>query len=225
MDSDVILIDFDELGKILYNENSILANKKPDNVTVLIDKISKATDLEMLKHEVLEGNFYKYFKDCFIQKDFSNKWYELYYYRNKLAHNGTFSREEVDLCIKLSKDISTIIEGAYSKLDTFKLSRSDQEALMYAANEMSSERQENSDDSSFTAITESELINELKAAEKKLPFVGLRYFVVDWLGKKGYDYNASFVLINCMEDEGIIKFSLEESQDAAHLTTTISLVK
>lgn len=225
VDSDVILIDFDELGKILYNENSILSNKKADNVTALIDKISKATDLETLKHEVLEGNFYKYFKDCFIQKDFSSKWYELYYYRNKLAHNGTFSREEVDLCIQLCKDISVIIDGAYSKLDTFKLSRSDQEALMFAANEISNEMQENNENSYFVAITESELLSELSAAEKKLPFVGLRYFVVDWLGKKGYDYNASFVLINYMEDKGTIKLSLVESPDADHSTSTISIVK
>lgn len=62
VDSDVSLIDFDDLGKILYNENSILSSKKADNVAILIDKISVATDLTTLKSEVLEGNFYKYFK-------------------------------------------------------------------------------------------------------------------------------------------------------------------
>jgi len=81
-----MLIDFDDLGKILYNENSIISSKKADNVSILIEKISTATDLTTLKSDVLEGNFYKYFKDCFTQKDFQSKWFDLYYYRNKVAH-------------------------------------------------------------------------------------------------------------------------------------------
>jgi hypothetical protein len=65
IESDVALTDFDELGRILYEENSFLSSKRADNVTILIDKISSATDLDALKSEVLEGNFYKYFKDYF----------------------------------------------------------------------------------------------------------------------------------------------------------------
>ena len=227
VDSDVTLIDFDELGKILYSENSILSNKKADNVSILIEKISTATDLESLKSEVLEGNFYKYFKDCFTQKDFENKWFELYYYRNKIAHNGSFSQQEVDDCIALCDSISSIIDGAYAKLDTFKLSTSDQEAVMIAVNELASEAQEEkyATDTPFYIVKEETLLEELAEAQEKLPFVSLRYFVVDWLGGKGYDYNASFTLINYLDDKGLVKLSKMKNPNAEYPTTVISIAE
>lgn len=227
VDSDVSLIDFDELGKILYSENSILSNKKADNVTILIEKISTATDLEALKSEVLEGNFYKYFKDCFTQKDFQNKWFALYYYRNKLAHNGSFSQEEAGICMDLCKSISVIIDTAYEKLDTFKLSTSDKEVLMIAVNEFANEAQEKKSSSgeTFAYINEETLLDELATAQKTLPFVGLRYFVVDWLGKKGYDYDSSFTLINYLEYKGTITLSKVEDSSSEYSITAISISK
>lgn len=227
VDSDVSLIDFDELGKILYSENSILSSKKADNVTILIEKISTATDLSTLKSEVLEGNFYKYFKDCFTQKDFQNKWYDLYYYRNKLAHNGSFSQQEANLCIELCDSISSIIDTAYQKLDTFKLSTSDQEALMIAVNEFANEDQERDmlNESSFATISEEILLSDLAIAQQTLPFVGLRYFVVDWLGKKGYDYESSFTLINYLEDKGIVKLTKVTDSSSEYPTTAISMAE
>lgn len=226
VDSDVSLIDFDDLGKILYSENSILSSKKADNVAVLIEKISTATSLEDLKSEVLEGNFYKYFKDCFTQKDFQNKWFSLYYYRNKLAHNGTFSQEEADDCVSLCDSISAIIDGAYEKLDTFKLSTSDQEALMVVVNEMASEAQnlDNPNESGYESITEDVLLSELENAAKALPFVGLRHFVVDWLGRKGFDYDSSFTLINYLEDKQTIKLNKVITPGTDYPTTTIELL-
>ena len=227
VESDVMLIDFDDLGRILYNENSILSNKRADNVAILIEKISAATDLEVLKKDVLEGNFYKYFKDCFTQKDFQNKWFDLYYYRNKLAHNGYFSQSEVDMCSSLCDDISSIIDTAYEKLDTFKLSASDQEALMEAVNEFASESSSKIDShhgTPYVAISEDELIKELGIAQERLPFVGLRYFVTEWLGEKGYDYDASFTLINYLEDKGVIKLSKIKNPASEYQTTAISTI-
>lgn len=227
IDSDVILIDFDELGRILYSENSILSNKKADNVTILIEKISTAKDLNILKSEVLEGNFYKYFKDCFTQKDFQNKWFDLYYYRNKIAHNGSFSREEVERCTSLCAEISSIIDIAYQKLDTFKLSTSDKEALMVAVNEIAYEQPDENllCGSQYNSITEDTLLQELSAAQKALPFVGLKHFVIEWLGKKNYDYDASFTLINYLADKGSIKLNHEDNPNGIHPTTSISITK
>lgn len=227
VDSDVSLIDFDELGKILFGENSFLSIKKADNVSILINKISTATDLATLKSEVLEGTFYKYFKDCFTQKDFQNKWFELYYYRNKVAHNGTFSQDEVTTCIDLCDSISAIIDGAYEKLDTFKLSVSDQEALVIAVNEFASEAQEDAErkEKTFLIINEETLLNELKEAQEKLPFVGLKYFVVEWLGEKGYDYNASFTLINYLDNVGVIKLSKVDNTNTEHQITAIAIAE
>ena len=224
VESDVMLIDFDDLGKILYNENSILSSKKADNVSILIEKISTATDLATLKSDVLEGNFYKYFKDCFTQKDFQSKWFDLYYYRNKVAHNGYFSSEEMDKCIELCNDISAIIDTAYEKLDTFKLSTSDQEALIVAVNEIVAEPPEKEvhQEHRYLAVSEETLLEELRNAESILPYVGLRHFVIEWLGRKGYDYDASFTLINYLEDKKVVCLSKLTDPDCDYPITTIS---
>lgn len=225
IDSDVSLIDFDDLGRILYNENSILSSKKADNVTLLIQKISQATDLDSLKSDVLEGNFYKYFKDCFTQKDFQTKWYNLYYYRNKLAHNGSFSQDEVNACHTLCDEILGIIEAAYKKLDTFKLSTSDQEALMSAVNDFAADTQqsENPCENKFAAITEETLLKELRDAQQRLPFVGLRHFVVEILGSKGFDYDSSFTLINYLADKKVINLTKVANPNGSYPTTGISV--
>ncbi|MBO6178267.1 MAG: hypothetical protein J6O04_03760 [Selenomonadaceae bacterium] len=224
--SDVGLIDFDDLGKILYNEDSVFSLRKADNVTVLIKKITEADNLETLKAEVLQGNFNKYFKDCFVQKDFQTKWTDLYYFRNKIAHNGSLSKIEVDECEKTCDDIGKIIDGAYETLDTFKLSASDQETLMQAVNEHAGESRDMGkmphDKEGYVAITEEDLFHELREAKNKLPYVGLRYFVMSWLGSKGYDYDASFTLINYLTDKGII--SMNPIDENGHSTTVIDLL-
>lgn len=241
VDSDVILIDFDDLGKILYNEKSILNTRKPDNITIIMDKIKNATSLEELKKDVLEGNFYKYFKDCFAQKDFENKWFELYYYRNKIAHNSYFSKKEVDKCTELCGEISSIIDSAYEKLNTFKLSVSDMEAFAEAVRDINIKELGNSDDivddsksniikcsnegKGFENIDEAALLYELGIACKSLPFVGLKYFVKDILGNKGYSYDSSYTMINLLVDKEILKLNKINNPNGEFDTTAIELNK
>ena len=224
IDSDVSLIDFDDLGKILFNENSIFSIQKADNVAILIEKISKAEDLEKLKSEVLEGNFYKYFKDCFTQKDFQNKWNELYYYRNKLAHTGAFSEQEQELCKQLCEEVAKMIDSAYEKGDTFKLSTSDREALMVAVNEFANASPEEciQNASQFASVSEQTLLEELSIAQRKLPYVGLRYFVREWLGEKGYDYDSSFTLINYLVDQEVIRLYKVEEPNSEYPVTALA---
>ena len=74
-------------------------------------------------------------------------------------------------------------------------------------------------------INEGTLLSELAEAQEKLPFVGLKYFVVDWLGEKGYDYNASFTLINYLDDVGVIKLSKVDNPNTEHQITAISIVE
>jgi hypothetical protein len=111
-------------------------------------------------------------------------------------------------------------------LDTFKLSTSDQEALMAAVNEFAYETLQNNpkDSALYTTITQDILLDELKIAQNALPFVGLRHFDVDWLGNKGYHYDASFALINYLEDKGVINLSKVENPKGDYQTTKISLV-
>lgn len=237
IDSDVILMDFDALGRIIYDDKSILSTRKIDNISILLEKVRTATSLEALKADVLEGNFYKYFKDCFTQKDFENKWYELYYYRNKVAHNSYFTKKEFEECKKLCEDISDIIDIAYEKLDTFKLSVSDAEAFTEAVkeiqvndneytldnyNEVSVFEQRSGRINRYKNIDEQTLLEELKIAIKSMPFVGLKHFVIDILGHKNYLYESSFALINLLVDKGKLSLSKIDNPNGEYATTIIN---
>ena len=122
--------------------------------------------------------------------------------------------------------MSAIIDGAYEKLDTFRLSTSDQEALMVVVNEIASETQNpgSPNESGYESVTEDILLSELRNATVALPFVGLRHFVVDWLGRKGFAYDSSFTLINYMEDKQIIKLDKVVTPGTDYPTTTIELL-
>ena len=223
IESDVILIDFDDLGSILFNENSVLCSRKPDNVQALIEKIRSAKDLRNLQKDVLEGNFYKYFKDCFTQKDFQNKWMELNYYRNKVAHNSYFTGNEADKCKQLCDEIISIIDSAYTKLSTFTLSPSDKEAVADAVKNLIDETETSSEiKRKFKTIDEDTLLAELKKAKESLPYVGLRHFVVDILGAKEYDYDSSFTVINLLVDKNKLKLQKKENSRGENDTMTIS---
>ena len=188
-----------------------------------MEKISNATDLITLKKEVLEGNFNKYFKDCFTQKDFQNKWFELYYYRNKIAHNGSFDQQEVAECFEVCSTISEIIDTAYEKLDTFKLSASDREALVSAVNEYTSDALQSECNAKgvYKTIDEETLLSELSDAVKSLPFVALKHFVIEWLGKKGYAYDASYTLVNYLVDKGLVELRQVDNPKGTFPTTAI----
>ncbi len=240
INSDVILMDFDDLGRIIYDDKSILSTRKIDNISILIEKVRSATSLEILKADVVEGNFYKYFKDCFTQKDFANKWYELYYYRNKTAHNSYFTKNEFETCTKLCEDISNTIDNAYEKLDTFKLSVTDMEAFTEAVKDIGDkdsdyEMNNFSDATSyiqhfgrvnrFKNIDEQTLLDELQIAANSLPFVGLKYFVIDILGQKNYLYKSSFAMINLLVDKGILSLSKIDNPNGEFATTFIIFSK
>lgn len=79
--------------------------------------------------------------------------------------------------------------------------------------------------SMFVPMTEAVLNEELSVAQKSLPFVGLRYFVREWLGKKGYDYDSSYTLINYLEDKGVVKLTKMENSDLEYPTTVIALAE
>lgn len=238
IDTDVMLIDFDDLGKILHGKQSILSygkdSSKANNLSIILNKIKEATDLSTLKHEVAEGSYDKYFAACFAQEDFESKWRELYYYRNKVAHNNYFSVEERECCKDLCKEITAIIDRAYKQLDTFKLSESDIKTLVEKTHELIIFENSCDDiifcskengDFALRDIDESTLLKELEVAISCLSFVSLKYFVKDILGQKGYRFETSFLLINKLVDKGVLVMDKIFNPNSPYDTTTIKFSK
>lgn len=242
VDQDVMLMDFDDLGELIYKHTSGL--NKMDLVGKIM-QIRSLDQLDLLKQE-LQGNYTKYFKEAFRDHDFEKKWRMLLDLRNKVAHNGLFVREDADSVMLLVEELTRIINEAEYRIDSFKFSVQEQEAIRQATIEavaeeskeknleklglkvigkidlpvprivlteeedkLEEEEDTHVDDGQPKVITEDQLMRELEFAEKNaarkgLKYVGLRTFVVKILGAKGYDFRASYTLINILRDKGTL---------------------
>lgn len=231
VDTDVTLIDFDDLGELIYKQTT--GFNKQENIISRVMNSKTIEDLNNLKQE-LQGNYTKYFKEAFQDNSFEKKWKTLFEIRNKVAHNNLFIHSDLEIAQQLVTDLTNIINGAESKIDEFKFSIEEQEALRQATIEavQVAESQNVSkektfeklgltvvdkidlpigdyEENPFKIISEEELLRELEIAEKtlsknNLTYVGLKAFVTKILGNKGYSYGPTYSLVNILRDKGII---------------------
>jgi len=125
-DADVSLADFDDLGELIYKQSSGFNN--PEKVVEKVLSINNGEELENFKSE-LQGNYTKYFKDFFRDKDFESKWKELYKIRNKVAHHGFFYKVELERGRELITSLSQIISDAENNIDELVFSIEEKEAI------------------------------------------------------------------------------------------------
>jgi len=223
VESDLTLIDFDDLGEIIYKHK--LGFNKPENLSEKLLSIDSLDGLEKLKSE-LDSNYNRFFKQHFKDYSFDKKWKILFKIRNKVAHNNLFVKNDLDEATNLYNEIKEIINKAESKIDEFKFSIEEQEAIRNAVttnldatiNSLEQPKvigkidlPEDEEYSQFDIIDEKTFLDELKKAEKSLSrhyhltYVGLKSFVTKILGEKGYSYGPTYALANILRDKGIVE--------------------
>lgn len=220
IDTDVELVDFDELGEIIYQQRTAFSKTEE-----IIRNIENASCLDELKNSI-QGNYAKYFKKYFERQQFESKWKRCYEIRNKVAHNYLFTKEDLDDSLNLIEELKKIINDADSEIDKAIFSISEKEALI--AKSMPSDRIDsemtdrptyqyngqsnynttltNNSQEFKKAVSEEEFLEELQESEKTIDFgkdtfIGLRYFVTDILAKKGYEVHTSYAIANILADK------------------------
>ncbi|WP_221407729.1 HEPN domain-containing protein [Thermoflexibacter ruber] len=230
-ETDVSLADFDDLGELIYKQSSGL--NTPEKVTEKIAKISSLEELENFKTE-LKGNYTKYFKEFFRDKEFEQKWKELFKIRNKVAHHGVFYKNELDRGLELASSLSAIILDAENNIDEMTFSVEEKEAIRNATIEaiesvevIQNQVEEDTENTNsvvglkilgkielpnsssykgyYKAITEEELLNELHLCEDARNYVGLKWFVTQYLAEKEFSIGLSYSLINILADKNKIE--------------------
>jgi Apea-like HEPN len=198
IDNNAYLIDFGDLGKLIYAHSSGF-NKKED----IIRKVSDLNeDSETLKDAVqrlkkeLDSNYQKFFSESFKQKDFQKKWEELEKIRHKVAHNNLFTNADLKQGKQLSEELIEIIDIAVQKVDEVALHSEEKEAILESL----------ASTVVLNDITESELLKELKQREEYYSargggFVSLSNFVRVHLVAKGYDTSLTYQLIEDLRDQ------------------------
>ncbi|MCG8578178.1 MAG: HEPN domain-containing protein [Flavobacteriales bacterium] len=192
IDTDLEYIDFNELGELIYKQSS--GFNQPEKVIEKISEISSMEEFEKFRTE-LDGNYSKYFKKYFKEKNFESLWSKLIKIRNKVAHQGSFHKTELDMGLELAKSIKNIITDAENEIDSLVLSIDEKEAIRNTAIEQLEEINSSDDDTKevtdkrialkgptivgkidlgerqyktirgHKVITESEMIEELENAE------------------------------------------------------------
>ena len=135
---DVNLVDFDDLGELIYKQTTGFNNTEAI-VERLLDVKSYQGLLELQGE--LQGNYTKYFKRFFQDKHFKHKWQELYRIRNKVAHHGTFYAKELERGQQLCEDLLQIITEAESQIDKLVFSVEDKQAIREAVNDQIEQEQ------------------------------------------------------------------------------------
>lgn len=146
IDADIEFADFDDLGLLIYKQST--GFNQPEKVVEKLMEIESVEDLEMLKSE-LRGNYTKYFKEFFRDKNFEGLWKEMSRIRNKVAHQATFFQSELERGLYLSEQLQRIIRDAESRIDEIVLSVEEKEAIRQASIDaiMDTDEEDGGDDS------------------------------------------------------------------------------
>lgn len=123
VNTDVTLIDFNELGEIITRQTSVFSK-----VEDVISKIQIATDLETLKGEV-SGHYPKYFKEIFEKQNFDSKWRALFNIRNKVAHNNYLVIKDLSDAKLLCEELEKIFIEAEAKIDEAVFTVTEKQAI------------------------------------------------------------------------------------------------
>ncbi|MBB4077658.1 hypothetical protein GGR28_000259 [Lewinella aquimaris] len=139
INSDIEFADFDDLGLLIYKQST--GFNEPEKVLERLGTIETLEELQELKSN-LEGNYTKYFKTFFRDKNFERLWKEMSKIRNKVAHQATFFHSELRKGIELSAELTAIIKEAEYHIDEIVLSLKEKQAIHQAAAEVVREEQE-----------------------------------------------------------------------------------
>lgn len=271
IDSDIEFADFDDLGLLIYKQST--GFNDPEKVLEMLDQISTVAELDDLKSN-LQGNYTKYFKTFFRDKNFEKLWKEMSKIRNKVAHQATFFHSELKKGKDLSAELTRIITEAEKHIDEIVLSVKDKQAIHKAAVEILREEEEEAKEQEvqetiaagrsaaenapvptdenklhvdsdnrvkltgpkvlgkikierkvktyhktaapgYRVIGEDEIISELEEALSLsyTDYVGLKWFVTNFLANKGYAIGTTYSLVNILIDqEAIILYDRESPE-------------
>ncbi len=221
IDDEVRYVDFDDLGELIYKQSSGYNN--PDKIVQRLLNMKNNDDFKTLQNE-LQSNYTKYFKENFQDKQFEQKWKEIIKLRHKVAHQGIFYKNELTYGLEILKSLSEIIINAEKHIDSVVFSIEDKEAILTANIES---RQEDDtklglkilgkmevpganfkSNGHYYDIEEEELIYELEQLQSGSSswskFVGLKWFVTEYLAQKNFNIASSFLLANILIDKGKI---------------------
>ena len=196
IENSAYLIDFDELGELVYKQSSGYLTRED-----IVGKVTQLTEtpeaIRALKQE-LRTNYDKLFKEAFADKGFKDKWKQFESLRNKIAHNNLFTAADLATGQQLAQDLTTIITSADAEAQKLVITADEREAIKEQVAKAATWQTRDLTDESFYK----ELDIALSGAASKGLFVGLTWFTNNVLIPKGYSYLACHSTIEKLAAQG-----------------------
>lgn len=188
--------------------------------------ISTLSELNEFK-ERHEDKFSSFFKKYFIDKNFEQYWENLLTIKTKVNHHMSFSERQYQNSVELLDKVKSIIAEAESAFrravfnddipnsgQKFKEDRSRSNAV--------SDENDHWDDGLkilgkidikedkskvFKSITEGELLKHLERVQESpySNYVGLKWFVTNYLADKSFNINTTYAIVNNMAEKGLVE--------------------
>jgi hypothetical protein len=237
IDNSAFLIDFDELGELIYEQTSGFLTR--EDIANRVMQLPENIDaLRRLKGD-LQSNYHKFFKTAFADRDFKAKWKSWELLRNKIAHTNLFTLEDLNAGRSIAEDLLKIISDADESPEQPKVTQVEREAVqeqiiaLTGADEIEDDATSANDASqqAIDFLTEEEFLNELKFQEdlySQYPdgFVGLVRFLRFHLTELGYsEYEARKMLKRLQAANKVEVYHVNNPYDNSSPTAAVRLVK
>jgi Apea-like HEPN len=217
VDIKAYLIDFEDLGQIIYAHSSGCTTK--EEIIRMISEVEETPEAIRALKAHLQSNYQKFFKETFKDKGFQAKWEALQKIRHRVAHNNLFTSADLDRAKEIAQELRELIQEAIRLVDEVTLAPDEKEAI----------KESLVDRGLFDVITEDKFLEELREAEAYFSlnnaFVGLQHFVKTHLGERGYDYRASYELVQRLEKQRRIEIYKVDNPHGDHPTSAIRIPK
>lgn len=230
LSSKINYIDFNSLGPIITH--NITKFEVPKRV---IKKFFKEKTIQDARAtiEKLNENYSAYFLKNFYDTQFQRQWETIAKIRNKVINQGILNDDDLVYGHKILHSLDEIIVNAKKYFDNILLTDDDKERILSEKNEtlasieakialMVLEREglgeylDVTDDDEYK-IEEEVLIFELASLKlinkENHKFIGLKWFVTEYLAKRNYNVDYTYYIINKLKEEGkIILFEVQRGE-------------
>lgn len=214
VDNSAYLLDFGELGELIYEQTSGFVERK--DIVERIHSLKETPEaIKELKSE-LQTNYVKFFKEVFRDQGFREGWRRFESFRNKVAHGNLFTQRDLDEGTRLAKELSAIIAEANRRIDDVVITEKEREAIQDSAIETSFDWQK--------SISKDEFLGFLQSEERRFSrlsgFVGISRFLRR-LTNMGYDYHHSKEVLSELERDGALEIYQVPNPDGDHSVSAV----
>jgi hypothetical protein len=198
VENSAFLIDFDELGEMIYEQSSGFVTK--EDILKQISTLPETGEALAKFKRDLQTNYQKLFKESFADQGFREKWKAFELLRNKIAHCNLFTAGDLTDGKQLAAEIAELIVAADRMTEGLVISEKEREAIQESVIETSFSWQKEISEDEFLR----HLANQETLFSRTGGFVGISVFL-RYLTNLGYAYHRASAMLSRLDSEGMIE--------------------